>query len=165
MFEPYDAHARTHFLTHAHTHTHTPKGPCTHIVYTLALKYSLYRYIGPKVYTIWVHGPLGPTTHTHIHTHTHMFGSLTRSRPVRFGSTLRNSMLIEKVLQRYPKAITMASQHANRIKISPSPSAPSLAKPRLPKEMESFQLFHLARSSLPKARSNSQSLLSWSQRL
>ena len=36
-----------------------PKGPCTHIVYTLALKYSLYRYIGPKVYTIWVHGPLG----------------------------------------------------------------------------------------------------------
>ena len=21
--------------------------------------YSLYRYIGPKVYTIWVHGPLG----------------------------------------------------------------------------------------------------------
>ena len=104
-------------------------------------------------------------THTHTYTHTHMFGSLTRSRPVRFGSTLRNSMLIEKVLQRYPKAITMASQHANRIKISPSPSAPSLAKPRLPKEMESFQLFHLARSSLPKARSNSQSLLSWSQRL
>ena len=36
-----------------------PKGPCTHIVYTLALKYSLYRYIGPKVYPIWVHGPLG----------------------------------------------------------------------------------------------------------
>ena len=36
-----------------------PKGPCTHIVCTLALKYSLYRYIGPKVYTIWVHGPLG----------------------------------------------------------------------------------------------------------
>ena len=36
-----------------------PKGPCTQIVYTLALKYSLYRYIGPKVYTIWVHGPLG----------------------------------------------------------------------------------------------------------
>ena len=36
-----------------------PKGPCTQIVYTLVLKYSLYRYIGPKVYTIWVHGPLG----------------------------------------------------------------------------------------------------------
>ena len=35
------------------------KGPCTQIVYTLALKYSLYRYIGTKVYTIWVHGPLG----------------------------------------------------------------------------------------------------------
>ena len=35
-----------------------PKGPCTQIVYTLALKYSLYRYIGAKVYTIWVHGPL-----------------------------------------------------------------------------------------------------------
>ena len=29
------------------------------IVYALALKYSLYRYIGPKVYTVWVHGPLG----------------------------------------------------------------------------------------------------------
>ena len=37
----------------------SPKGPCTHIVYTLALKYSPYRYIGPKVYAIWVHGPLG----------------------------------------------------------------------------------------------------------
>ena len=36
-----------------------PKGPCTQIVYTLALKYSLYRYIEAKVYTIWVHGPLG----------------------------------------------------------------------------------------------------------
>ena len=36
-----------------------PKGPCTQIVYTLALKESLYRYIGAKLYTIWVHGPLG----------------------------------------------------------------------------------------------------------
>ena len=36
-----------------------PKGPCTHIVCTLALKCSLYRYIGPKVYAMWVHGPLG----------------------------------------------------------------------------------------------------------
>ena len=36
-----------------------PKGPCTHIVYTLALKCSLYRYFGPKVYAIWAHGPLG----------------------------------------------------------------------------------------------------------
>ena len=36
-----------------------PKGPCTHIVYTLALTWSLYRYIGAKVYTFWVHGPLG----------------------------------------------------------------------------------------------------------
>ena len=36
-----------------------PKGPCTQIVYTWALKYSSYRYIGPKVHTIWVHGPLG----------------------------------------------------------------------------------------------------------
>ena len=38
------------------------KGPCTQIfqiVYTLALKYSLSRYSGPKVYTIWVHGPYG----------------------------------------------------------------------------------------------------------
>ena len=32
----------------------------SYIVYTLALQYSLYRYIGPKVYAIWVHGPLGP---------------------------------------------------------------------------------------------------------
>ena len=37
-----------------------PKGPCTHIVPALALKYSLYRYIGPKVYATWVHGPLNP---------------------------------------------------------------------------------------------------------
>ena len=29
------------------------------IVYTLALKYSLYSYIGAKLYTICVHGPLG----------------------------------------------------------------------------------------------------------
>ena len=29
-----------------------PKGPCSQIVYTLALKHSLYRYIGPKVHTI-----------------------------------------------------------------------------------------------------------------
>ena len=36
-----------------------PEGPCTQTVYTWALKYSLYGYIGPKVYTIWVHGPLG----------------------------------------------------------------------------------------------------------
>ena len=36
-----------------------PKGPCTQIVYILALKYSLCRYIGPKVFSIWEHGPLG----------------------------------------------------------------------------------------------------------
>ena len=30
----------------------SPKGPCTHTVDTLALKYSLCKYIGPKVYTI-----------------------------------------------------------------------------------------------------------------
>ena len=29
-----------------------PKGPCTHIVYTLALTSSLYRYFGANVYTI-----------------------------------------------------------------------------------------------------------------
>ena len=39
-----------------------PKGPCAQPVYTLALKYSLYRYIGPKVSTLWVHGRLGPST-------------------------------------------------------------------------------------------------------
>ena len=37
-----------------------PKGPCTQIVYTLALKYSLYMgTLGPKYILIWVHGPLG----------------------------------------------------------------------------------------------------------
>ena len=36
-----------------------PKGPCTQIVDTLALMSSLYTYFGAKVYTIWVHGPLG----------------------------------------------------------------------------------------------------------
>ena len=34
-----------------------PKGPCAHIIYTFGLK--VYCYIGAKVYTIWVHGPLG----------------------------------------------------------------------------------------------------------
>ena len=38
------------------------EGPCSQIVYTLALKHSLYRYIGPKVHTIWVYGPLGFVT-------------------------------------------------------------------------------------------------------
>ena len=28
-------------------------------IYTLTLKYSLYRYFGPKVYTIWAHEPAG----------------------------------------------------------------------------------------------------------
>ena len=41
------------------TQVKNPKGPCTQIVYTLALNYSLYRYIGPKVLPIWVHGPSG----------------------------------------------------------------------------------------------------------
>ena len=36
-----------------------PKGPCTQIVYTLALKYLYRDYIKADVYTIWVHGPLG----------------------------------------------------------------------------------------------------------
>ena len=35
---------------------------CTRIVYTLALKYSLYRYIGAKVFSIFVHGPSGQPT-------------------------------------------------------------------------------------------------------
>ena len=34
------------------------KDPCTHMVYTLALKQSLHSYFGAKVYTIWAHGPL-----------------------------------------------------------------------------------------------------------
>ena len=37
----------------------SPKGPCTPMVYTLTVKYPPYRYIGPKVYTIWVHGRFG----------------------------------------------------------------------------------------------------------
>ena len=36
-----------------------PKGPCTQIVYTLAPKYLYSDYFKDKVYTIWVHGPLG----------------------------------------------------------------------------------------------------------
>ena len=36
-----------------------PKGPCTQIVYTLAPKYLYRDYFKAKVYTIWVHGPLG----------------------------------------------------------------------------------------------------------
>ena len=36
-----------------------PKGPCTQIVDTLALKYLYKDYIKAKVYAIWVHGPLG----------------------------------------------------------------------------------------------------------
>ena len=36
-----------------------PKGPCTQTVYSLALKHSLYRYMGPKIYSILVRGPLG----------------------------------------------------------------------------------------------------------
>ena len=32
------------------------------IVYTLASIYSLYRYIWPKVYTIWAHGPFRERT-------------------------------------------------------------------------------------------------------
>ena len=37
-----------------------PRGPCTRIVYTLALKYLYRDYIKAKVYTIWVHGPSSP---------------------------------------------------------------------------------------------------------
>ena len=36
-----------------------PKGLCTQIVYTLAPTYLYRDYIKAKVYTIWVHGPLG----------------------------------------------------------------------------------------------------------
>ena len=36
-----------------------PKGPCTQRVYTLAPKYLDRDYFKAKVYTIWVHGPLG----------------------------------------------------------------------------------------------------------
>ena len=36
-----------------------PKGPCTQIVYTLGPTYLYREYFKAKVYTIWVHGPLG----------------------------------------------------------------------------------------------------------
>ena len=37
-----------------------PKGPCTYIVYTWALKGLPYSSFRAQIYTIWVHGPLGP---------------------------------------------------------------------------------------------------------
>ena len=33
---------------------HTPRGPCTHIVYTLAPKYPYRDYFKARVYTVWV---------------------------------------------------------------------------------------------------------------
>ena len=36
-----------------------PEGPCTQIVDKLAPKYPNRDYFKAKVYTIWVHGPLG----------------------------------------------------------------------------------------------------------
>ena len=39
-----------------------PKGACTQIVHTLAPKYLYRDYFEVKVYTIWVHGPLGCMT-------------------------------------------------------------------------------------------------------
>ena len=36
-----------------------PKGPCTQIVYTLVPMYLYTEYFKAKVYTIWLHGPLG----------------------------------------------------------------------------------------------------------
>ena len=45
---------------HQASEAKNPKGPCTQIlVYNLASTYSPYGSIGPKVYTTWVHGPLG----------------------------------------------------------------------------------------------------------
>ena len=36
---------------------HAFKGPCAQIVYTLAFKQASYSHFGPKVYTVWAHGP------------------------------------------------------------------------------------------------------------
>ena len=36
-----------------------PKGPCTQIVDTLAVMWSLHRYFSANAYTTWLHGPLG----------------------------------------------------------------------------------------------------------
>ena len=52
-------YGKVHAWSHPALLLQNPKGPCTQIVYTLASKHSLYRYVGPKVHTIWVHGPLG----------------------------------------------------------------------------------------------------------
>ena len=40
-------------------HLTDPKGPCTQIVYTSGPMYRYREYFKAKVYTIWVHGPLG----------------------------------------------------------------------------------------------------------
>ena len=40
-----------------------PKGPCSQIVYTLGPMYLYREYFKAKVYTIWVHGPLGRLSH------------------------------------------------------------------------------------------------------
>ena len=42
-----------------YSHNYFPKGPCTHIVYTWALKGFPYSSFRGQVYTIEVHGPLG----------------------------------------------------------------------------------------------------------
>ena len=61
----------------------SPKGPCTQIAYTLALKYSLYRYIGPKVYIIFGYmapwGSVYPSMHWSVHGSIHLSIGLGRS--------------------------------------------------------------------------------------
>ena len=55
-----------------------PDGPCTKIAYTLAPKYLFRDYFQAKVYTVWVHGPLGkslePCRHPGAYLHVGMAG-------------------------------------------------------------------------------------------
>ena len=58
-----------------------PKGPCTQIVYTLGPMYLYREYFKAKVYTIWVHGPLGRFARPRVSQHAcgngaRMLGSL-----------------------------------------------------------------------------------------
>ena len=57
-----------------------PKGPCTHIVYTLAPKYLYRDYFQAKVCTTWVHGRQSMATHEPPSSGSKMFSALGVSR-------------------------------------------------------------------------------------
>ena len=56
---PVESAGRCSFKGSCRGSRRVPKGPCAQIVYTLAPKYPYRVYFKAKVYTIWVHGPLG----------------------------------------------------------------------------------------------------------